>query len=193
VQHDFSGVGTLNRATPAVPLTAGGRFGNTNAQSSLTTPDVIALGLSQRIDDRWTALLDVDWTVASRVKHLSLTFANPVQPSLSQPLNLHDSIRVALGGTYRLSPDTELRAGIAYDQSPVPSAFRSADLPNSDAILIGVGITQQIRDSLRVTVSYSREQYASASLHVSVPGAGTLVGTVHQHSDAIGLQARLVF
>ena len=193
VQHDFSGVARFNVPTSAVPLTAGGLFGNTNAQSRLTTPDVIALGLSQRIDDRWTALLDVDWTLASRVKQLSLTFANPAQPSLSQPLNLHDSIRIAIGGTYRLSSDTELRAGIAYDQSPVPSTFRSADLPNSDAILIGVGITQQIRDSLRVTASYSREQYVSASLHVSAPGAGTLVGTVHQHSDAIGLQARVVF
>jgi len=131
--------------------------------------------------------------VASRVKQLSLAFGNPVQPTLSQPLNWHDSIRVAVGATYRLNPATELRAGIAYDQSPIPSAFRSADLPSADKILIGVGVTQRITDLIWATASYSREQYAPASLHVSVPGAGTLVGTVHQHSDAVGLQVRLVF
>ena len=194
VRHDFSGDARFDVPLAAMPLTAGGvLFRNTTANTKLTLPDVVALGLSQRIDDRWTMLLDVDWTIASRLKQLTLTFENPAQPPLTQSFNWHDSIRVAVGGVYRWSPDTELRAGIAYDQSPIPSASLSADLPQADKILIGVGVTQRITETIWANASYSREQHGSASLHVTVPAAGTLVGTVHQHSDAIGLQVRLVF
>jgi long-chain fatty acid transport protein len=193
VDHGFSGSARFNVPATAAPLTASSLFRNTSARSQLSTPDVIAFGLSQRIAERWTALIDVDWTVASRVKQLALTFDNPTQPRLRQPLNWHDTIRVAIGLVCDLSPETKLRAGIAYDQSPIPSAFRSADLPSSDKVLIGVGVTQRVRDSLWLTTSYSREQYAPASMHIAVPGAGTLIGRVRQHSDAVGLQARLVF
>jgi len=70
VQQNFSGVAQFNVPAAAVPLTAGGLVSNTNARSSLSTPDVVALGLSQRIDDHWTALIDIDWTVVYRPRFL---------------------------------------------------------------------------------------------------------------------------
>jgi hypothetical protein len=42
-------------------------------------------------------------------------------------------------------------------------------------------------------MSYTRQEWKAASLRVTVPTAGTLVGTIHQHSDAFGFQARLQF
>jgi long-chain fatty acid transport protein len=194
VDHALTGTASFNVPLAAAPLTAGGTlFQNTTARTSITFPDVIAFGVSQRIDDRCTALLDVDWTLWSEVKRLTLAFGNPLQPSLSLPLNWHDSVRVAVGGLYRLSEDVELRAGVAYDQSPISDQFRTADLPDSDLVAISAGIEYRITASLRVTMSYTHQQWTGASLKVTVPTAGTLVGTIHQHSDALGFQTRLQF
>jgi len=199
VHHDLTGDARFDVPVAAQPLTAGGTlFANTNATAALDTPDVIGIGLRQQIDDRWTALVDFDWTLWSRVKTLALTFANPAQPPIIQQANWHDSGRIAVGGTYQLSDDTQLRAGLAYDQSPIPNAFRSADLPDSDSILIGVGITQRITPDFATTISYSHYQYFPATLHLTLPTpampvAGTLSGKAYRHSDAIGLDARFNF
>jgi long-chain fatty acid transport protein len=194
VHNDLTGGARFDVPAAAQPLTAGGLlFANTTATLALDTPDVIGIGLRQQIDEHWTALVDFDWTLWSRVKALALTFANPAQPPIVQMLNWHDSGRIAFGGTYQLSDETQFRAGLAYDQSPIPNAFRSADLPDSDSILIGVGITERITPDFATTISYSHYQYFPATLQLTVPAAGTLSGKAYRHSDAIGLDARFNF
>ena len=194
VDHTLSGIAHFNVPAVALPLTAAGSlFQNTGARTSITFPDVIAFGVSQQVDDRFTALLDVDLTLWRKIKRLTLTFDNPVQPPLSLPLNWHDSVRIAIGGLYKVTDAIELRAGIAYDQSPISDQFRTADLPDSDLIAASVGLAYRITASLTATASYTRQQWKAAALRVAVPTAGTLIGTSHRHSDAVGFQARLQF
>ncbi|HMI95587.1 MAG TPA: outer membrane protein transport protein, partial [Micropepsaceae bacterium] len=128
VRHDFSGDADFILPAVAGPLTAGGQFQDTSVRSSVTFPEIIALGLSQKIDDRLTLLVDVDWTRWSRIKQITFNFGNPLQPAQSLLLNWDDSARFSIGGIYHLTDDTDLRAGFAYDQSATSDAFRSADL-----------------------------------------------------------------
>jgi long-chain fatty acid transport protein len=194
VRHDFSGVARFDVPAAAGPLTSGGvLFQNTSAKSTVTFPDVISLGISQRINDRLTALLDVDGTLWSRVKQLTLRFGNPLQPTQSFPLNWHDSIRFAVGGIYHLDGNTDLRAGFSFDQSPIPDAFRSADLPDSDRATLSIGVMHRINNRVSTTISYSYDHYAAAPVNVSTPAAGALIGTFHRSSSAIGLQTRMTF
>jgi long-chain fatty acid transport protein len=194
VQHSFSGTARFDVPAAAEPLTAGGLlFQNTNARSSLTFPDVVAVGMSQRIDDRLTALIDIDYTLWSHVKQLTLAFSNPAQPTQTQPLDWHNSLRVAVGGTYRITDSTEIRSGVSYDQSPISNAFRTADLPDADNITISVGITERLADRIWVSASYSYGHAMDAPLNVAMRGAGTLVGTSHTSSNVVGLQARFQF
>jgi long-chain fatty acid transport protein len=194
VRHDFSGIARFDVPATAAPLTAGGSvFQNTSAHSTITFPDVIAAGLSQKIDDHLTALIDVDWTLWSHLKKLTLDFGNALQPTQTQPLNWHDTVRVAVGGIYRVMDNADLRAGVSFDQSPVPSAFRSADLPDSDRLTLSVGLTYRFDARLSTTVSYSYDRYAAAPVNLSLPAAGTLRGTFHRASSALGLQASAQF
>jgi len=112
---------------------------------------------------------------------------------LRQPLNWHDSVRIAVGGLYQLTDDIELRGGVSYDQSPISDQFRTADLPDSNQIALSAGLAYRITASLKATLSYTRQQWKAASLKVTTPTTGTLNGTIHQHSDAFGFQARLQF
>jgi long-chain fatty acid transport protein len=194
VTHSLSGVARFNVPLAAQPLTVGGKlFQDIGARSSITFPDIIGLGVSQQIDQRCTILLDIDWTLWSKIKQLTLNFDNPLQPALAQPLYWHDSVRIAVGGLYHLTDDLELRGGVAFDQSPISDRFRTADVPGADQVALSAGLAYRVTQSLKATMSYTRQEWKAASLRVTVPTAGTLVGTIHQHSDAFGFQARLQF
>jgi len=194
VQHSLSGTARFDVPPTAGPLTAGGLlFQNTSARSSITFPDVIALGMSQRIGERLTLLFDIDWTLWSHVKQLSLAFGNPLQPPIIQPLRWHDSAKFAVGVIYRVVDSTDLRAGFSYDQSPIPNEFRSADLPDSDQIMFSAGIEYRFNAQLSATVSYSYGHYMPTRMNLTLPAAGTVAGSFEHSSSAIGLQGRLQF
>ena len=175
----------------ATPLTAGGLFQNTGLHSAITLPELVALGLSHRLGDRLTLLADIDWTGWSRLKQLTLDFANPLQPDESLPLDWSDSIRFALGGIYGLNDALDLRAGVSWDLIPIPTSFRNADLPDADEFIGSAGFSWRVNEQFSLTMSYSYGDFASAPVHLTVPGAGTLAGSFRRSTHALALQARV--
>ncbi|MGR6871144.1 OmpP1/FadL family transporter [Pseudomonas sp. HK3] len=63
---------------------------------------------------------------------------------------------VAFGGTYQLNDKLALRAGYAYDQSPVRDEFRTARVPSSDRqwVTLGAGYTVNQDLSFDVAAGY---------------------------------------
>ena len=144
------------------------------------------MAFPKRLDDRLTLLVDVDWTGWSRLKQVTLNFGNPLQPTQSLLFNWNDSMRFAVGGIYHFSDDTDLRAGFSYDQSAVSDAARSADLPDSDAMMFSAGLMHHFNDRFSATISYSHGHYAAAPVNLSMPAAGTLIGTFQPPQLASG-------
>jgi long-chain fatty acid transport protein len=193
VSHDLSGMARFQVPTAATPLLAGGMFQDTDLTAKITLPEMIAFGLSQRIDDNFTLLVDIDGTRWSHLKQLTLNFANPAQPDQGLTLNWHDSARAAVGGIYRIADDIELRGGVSYDQTPVPTAFRDADIPDSNEVMISAGLSYRFDEDVSALISYSHGEFASAPVNLAMFGAGTLAGRFQRSSDAIGLQTRIRF
>jgi long-chain fatty acid transport protein len=192
VHHTFSGNADFDVPAAAAPLTVGGLlFQDTSVVSAVSFPEVVAFGLSQRLDDRVTLLFDVDWTGWSRLKQAVLNFGNPAQPPQTLVFNWQDSYRFAIGGIYQFSETTDLRTGFSYGQSAVSDAFRSADLPDSDGMMLSAGLMHRFNDQISATVSYSYVHRAAAPINLAVPLAGTLIGTFHRNSNAVGLQVRM--
>jgi long-chain fatty acid transport protein len=63
---------------------------------------------------------------------------------------------IALGGTYQLNDRLALRAGYAYDQSPVDDAHRTARVPSSDRqwLTFGAGYVVDANLSVDVAAGY---------------------------------------
>jgi long-chain fatty acid transport protein len=192
IHGGFNGNAHFNVPAMATPLTAAGAFSDTSVTSTLNFPQIVSLGAAWRIGEQWTALVDASWTQWSDIQQFTLNFANPT-PAVSQPLHWHDSWRIAVGGIYRLADDTDLRAGFAFDQSPIGNQFRTALLPGADDITIGVGIRRRVSDSLEISLSYDYNREMDATLNLSQLGAGTLIGTVRQQFHTLGAQARWQF
>ena len=193
IHHDFSGSASFVVPPAAAPLTLGGLFKNTSASSSITTPDMVAVGLDHVISDRITVLGDIDWTRWSRLQQLTLVFSNPVQPMQSQLLNWKDSWRVSLGMIYHLDDSIDLRSGIGWDQTPISSSFRTADLPDSDLILVTVGATVRLNDMVSGTIGYFHGFSTRAPVNLAVPGEGLLQGSFQNHTNTVSLDLRTKF
>jgi long-chain fatty acid transport protein len=193
IRHDFSGNASFDVPPAAAPLTLGGLFKNTPASSSLTMPDIVAAGIDHMISDRITLLGEIDWTHWSRLQQLTLVFTNPAQPVQSQPLDWKDSWRASFGIVYHLDDNVDLRSGIGWDQTPISSSFRTADLPDSDLILTTAGATYRLNDMFSGTIAYFHGFFTRAPVNLSVPGSGLLLGTFQNHSNAVSLDLRTQF
>lgn len=60
---------------------------------------------------------------------------------------------VAVGGTYQLNDKLALRAGYAYDQSPVRDEFRTARVPSSDRQWLTLGAGYKVNQDLSFDVA----------------------------------------
>ena len=92
-------------------------------------------------------MADLTWTHWSTFKALAVirtsgalagsTFSNV-------PENWDNTIRASLGGSFRYDNSLKLRAGFAYDQSPVSLEFRTPRTPNTDRFWLTVGANYRL-------------------------------------------------
>jgi long-chain fatty acid transport protein len=70
--------------------------------------------------------------------------------------NFKDTLRYSLGANYKLSGPWTLKAGVAYDKSPVPSAEdRTVRLPDNDRYWLSLGARYQASPVSRFDVGYT--------------------------------------
>jgi long-chain fatty acid transport protein len=171
-------VPTAFRALQAAVPAFGGSFMTGSAHAKITLPDTASVAVYHEITPKWALLGDVTWTHWSLFKNLIVTFDNPAQPANVTPENWHDSYRVALGATYMASEDVKLRMGVAYDESPVKSAFRTLRIPDDNRVWISVGYNMVLADGLSLDAAYSHLFYTgNAPVNLTNPNMGTVVGT----------------
>ncbi len=150
VDMDFDGDVTLaTNMTPTI---------NTTGDVSVPAPAVLSLSAAYTWQD-WTFDLSVDRTFWSDYENLDFNYAvpltNPVLYAIfDRPItkNWDDSTAIRLGVDYRLNTKTTLMAGVAWDQTPVPTQTLNFELPDSDAWLFSVGAKHKFTDKLELGV-----------------------------------------
>ena len=86
----------------------------------------------------WRLLAGAEWTRWSRLQSLDIDLSNGL--TLSEDHAWRDTWRLSLGTEHRRGPWT-WRAGLAWDQSPVPDkAHRYPRLPDVDRTWLAVGV-----------------------------------------------------
>ena len=111
-----------------------------------------------------------------------------------------DSWRYALGMTYQLAPQWQLRSGIAYDRSPVPADRRTISIPDSDRVWYSAGVGYQIDRHLSLdlglTLIDGKKVDVSETMQLK-PGipqtTSTFQGTSEGDAWLAGLQLNYLF
>ena len=112
-----------------------GAFTDTDAELSLTTPASLSFGLHQDLTERVAVMAEAQWTDWSVFDQLTVKFDNPAQPDSVTEEEWQDTWFFALGATFRATDQLTLRAGVAYDQSPVKDEFRTPAHPRRGPLL----------------------------------------------------------
>jgi long-chain fatty acid transport protein len=141
VDIDFTGLSSIT-APPEVQGAVAGLF---NARTTLPLPHNLTWAISSRPIDRLTLSADVRYTLWSDISTLVLTQTSQQNPGMTVEnrvvTNLRNSWGVRFGGELRvLENRVRLRAGIGWDQTPVPRETLGPLIPDTDRMLVGGGL-----------------------------------------------------
>lgn len=135
--YDLEGTHTLKANNPMFQAYAG----KGDAWASVTLPENVILSAYQKIDDLGLSA-SVKWTRWSRFEYLNIYSNVKGKDALvsSTHENWQDTWTYAIGADYDLNKDWVLRAGIEYDETPIPGdANRTARIPDDDRIITSLG------------------------------------------------------
>jgi long-chain fatty acid transport protein len=107
-------------------------------RSSLTLPPMLTVGLANRAIKDVTLEADLQWVGWSKVRSITIDFVNPLAPDVTTVYNWQDSYSLRFGAEHSRGAMT-LRAGYAYDATPVPSDTIDPSIPDSDKHTVSFG------------------------------------------------------
>jgi len=167
---------------------------NAGVKADLKVPDSASFSLFHRLNPQWELMGDVTWTGWSSVKSLNVicTTTSIACPSVgatleSTPFNWKDTWRYGIGTNYKMSPQTKLRFGVAFDETPTNDTDRTPRLPDQDRTWVALGVQYKPSKTGILDVGYAHEFVKDASVNNSQP-VGTLVGTFKVKADIFSLQ-----
>src|ERR1700742_516043 len=108
-----------------------------SASTTVNLPDMVSLGVRQRIDSQWTLLGTAEWTNWSRIGTSTVTQSSGAAAmiagqNVTLPFNFKDGWFFSLGAEYQWTERLAVRAGIGYEISPVTDDVRIPLLPDND-------------------------------------------------------------
>ncbi|MGI4807541.1 MAG: OmpP1/FadL family transporter, partial [Janthinobacterium lividum] len=189
VNHVLTGDATFNMP---VPLSANPRLSDGHIQTKLVLPDTARISLTQSLGAAWQGYFDIAWTDWSRFKSLNVIRSNG-EPLDSNAENYRNSFSVALGTSWRATSRLTLRAGTAFDQSPVQDAFRNPRGPDASRYWLSIGAGYEVLPGTTVDAGYAHVFMPTVEVVSQSPTGDVLRGQFRNSMDLFGLSVRSAF
>jgi long-chain fatty acid transport protein len=140
--------------------------GSINAD--ITMPETASVSILYQLNDHWSVMGDVLWTRWSQFKELRVERSNGSLIGVT-PERWHNTLRYALGATYKHNDDWKLRFGVAYDQTPVSEALLTPRIPDQSRWVVGLGANFKVSAANSLDIGYLHIFMKDASLNLSNP------------------------
>jgi long-chain fatty acid transport protein len=160
----------------------------------MTIPDQLSGGIGYKPFKALYLSGEVQYMYWSTLSTMTLTFADPAleqNPNIEKIIPLHwkNSITARCGVEVTLG-DVSLRAGFAYEQSPVPDEYMRPSVPDATRRVYSAGVGYAVSEDLRLdfACSFARldDRSVTNSLVEYLPGA-YLNGTYASSLTMIGI------
>ena len=179
-------------------ITGAGLFTDTDIEAEVTLPASLSFSVAHQVD-KFTWLADMTWTGWSSFDELRIEFDNPNQPDSVTTEDWDDTMRYSIGFDYQYSDSLILRAGLALDETPIPSRQRrTARIPGNDREWISLGLTYMASNNLSFDVGYSHllidDTDIDNTLESAVPTVNAeLTGEYEAEVDILSAQLNWTF
>ena len=192
ISYRIAGTVSFDNAPPGA---LGAAFATDNVHVDIEMPDSFSAAVAQQFGSRWTLLADATWTGWSKIKELKIVRDSGATLDTT-PENFRNTWRVGVGTNYKFNDGWTLKAGVAYDQTPVNDADRTPRLPDSDRLWLALGAQFQVLKAAKVDIGYAHLFMKNASIDQTAGNAtafGRLTGTYKNSVDVLGLQYTQTF
>jgi long-chain fatty acid transport protein len=149
-------------------------------------PDSFSASVFHQLNEKWDVMADASWTGWSVFQQLKIDRINGTNLITVQE-NWRDTWRIAVGGNYHYNERCMARMGVAYDQTPVPDAFRTARIPDQNRTWLSLGGQYKLGKNSAVDLAYSHLFIPDAPIadRQAAGGKGDLVGMYSSISSNI--------
>lgn len=184
LSHDLEG--DLFLYTPGGLVASG-------ANADLELPDIVTLSIRQAVAPNMRLLGTVEWTNWSRFQELRVTDSAGTPLLRPIPANWSDGWFFSLGGEYDLNPAMTLRAGGAYEISPVDDPTkRFTSIPDNDRVWVSAGATIKLTDTMSADLAYTHVFIENGDFHRDTQVGNVITGHTEAEVDifAVSLKTR---
>ncbi|KTG17637.1 MULTISPECIES: outer membrane protein transport protein [unclassified Guyparkeria] len=191
IEHELTGEADY---TMPAPLNAFPNFADGWARAELELPATAAASVTHEFSDTLSGSLGLLWTGWSSFDELRVEQSFGREAVTTE--NWDDTLRVAVGGEWQFAPRWTLRAGAAYDPTPVPSPeFRTARLPDADRTWASLGLGYEISKQWSVDVGYTHIWMDDSRIDNTTESAipNNLTGQYEGKVDILGVQLNAHF
>ena len=172
---------------------------DTAITSDVKIPAVVNLSYFGSVNDRWDLMADAQWTEWSSIQTLKFVRANGTVLQ-STPENFKNSWKLAFGANYRYADNLVFKGGVAFDQSPVQTAFRTARLPDADRTWLTAGVQYKSSPKLALDFGAAYVFVKKASIDsdptrnpLVIGASGLLNGHYKSHTAILTAQLNYAF
>jgi long-chain fatty acid transport protein len=168
-------------------------------------PDTIAWGIAHKLTPRLEMLGDITLTRWGKIKAVPVVATATVAPFAvaggtldTFNFQFKNTYRIGVGANYAYNDAVTLKAGVAYDQSPVEDAFRTVTLPDNDRFWLAVGAKYRASKQATFDVGYAHLFISNPTVNqqrgvVAAPLQGNVVGTYKSDVNIFSAQIAYSF
>jgi long-chain fatty acid transport protein len=166
----------------------------------ITFPDSANLSVVHPLNETLELRADASWMNWSKVGTVYATNTTTGAPRDVLHFGFKDSARISLGVDYKRNEQWSLRAGTAWDESPVRDDVRTVRLPDSDRWWLSVGTRWRPTQNLMLDAAYAHLFVRDAPIALTREQTGapasfasTVMGDYDNSVNIVSLQATWAF
>ena len=173
-------------------------FSNGSIHTTVDLPDTVSLGIRQRVTPQLTLLGTAEWTNWSRIGTSNVLTASGAPAIVGAtpvtiPFQYKDGWFFALGGEYQWSDRLTVRAGAAYEISPIDDRVRTPLIPDNNRVWASIGASWQVFRGFSFDLAYSHVWVQGPSINITAVSGNPFfdginyIGNVNAHADVFSL------
>ena len=137
---------------------------DTDSSLRITTPEVVIGGIFHQATPKLALMTSVNWTRASRINELRIEAEDRTDPDgntvrqgdVVVKTKFRDVFKLGLGANYRFNERWLGRAGVGYEQTPIPNAeARHGSLPDANRRVYSLGLNYLKDKKTSIDLAYS--------------------------------------
>ncbi len=128
-----------------------------SATADVQLPAMFSVSGAWQASDKIQLLTDVTWTGWGTFEELRIVFDEPqFQGDALNDFSWEDALRFAAGINYQHNPKLTLRAGYAFDETPIPNPQRrTARIPGNDRTWVTLGLGYKVTQQFSFDLGYA--------------------------------------